>query len=63
MGQVTGEDRSHIENKNQSPINEQTDTHEGVLYLQSSVVAEQDVIVITTTTTKTKTTTTREKGQ
>lgn len=40
----------------------QTDTHAGVLYLQSSVEEERwerDVIVITTTTT----TTTREKGQ
>lgn len=40
-------------------VDGQTDTHAGVLYLQSSVEGErweQDVIVITTTTT-------REKGQ
>ncbi len=42
-------------------VDGQTDTHAGVLYLQSSVEGERwerDVIVITTTTT-----TTREKGQ
>lgn len=49
--------------ENQTTVDEQTDTHAGVLYLQSSVEGERwerDVIVITTTTT---TTTTRKKGQ
>lgn len=57
-----GKSQPHTE-ENQTTVDGQTDTHTGVLYLQSSVEGERwerDVIVITTTTT---TTTTREKGQ
>lgn len=58
VGHQQGESQPHTE-ENQTTGDEQTDTHTGVLYLQSSVEGERwerDVIVITTTTT-------REKGQ
>lgn len=59
VGINRGKSQPHTE-ENQTTVNEQTDTHAGVLYLQSSVEGERwerDVIVITTTTT------TRKKGQ
>lgn len=59
MGINRGISQPHTE-ENQTTVDEQTDTHAGVLYLQSSVEGERwerDVIVITTTTT------TRKKGQ
>lgn len=58
LGINRGKSQPHTE-ENQTTVDEQTDTHAGVLYLQSSVEGErweQDVIVITTTTT-------RKKGQ
>lgn len=58
LGINRGKLQPHTE-ENQTTVDEQTDTHAGVLYLQSSVEGEQwerDVIVITTTTI-------RKKGQ
>lgn len=57
MGQETGEIAATY-SREPTTVDGQTDTHAGVLYLQSSAEGErweQDVIVITTTT--------REKGQ